>query len=168
MFKIIACINKRGVIGNHGKLLYSIKNDMKNFKSMTIGNVVIMGRYTFESITKKKPLKDRINIIITKDNEYNVEASDNVFIVHSISEAVELTTTMFSDKEWFVIGGSTIYRQFLDEGLVDEMRLTYVDDDAEGNVKFPMFNTDSWYTYYESLTQTESYLPFTFRVLKKK
>ena len=109
-----------------------------------------------------------INIIITKDNEYNVEASDNVFIVHSISEAVELTTTMFSDKEWFVIGGSTIYRQFLDEGLVDEMRLTYVDDDAEGNVKFPMFNTDSWYTYYESLTQTESYLPFTFRVLKKK
>ena len=82
MFKIIACINKRGVIGNHGKLLYSIKNDMKNFKSMTIGNVVIMGRYTFESLPKKKPLKDRINIIITKDNEYNVEASDNVFIVH--------------------------------------------------------------------------------------
>ena len=72
MFKIIACINKRGVIGNHGKLLYSIKNDMKNFKSMTIGNVVIMGRYTFESLPKKKPLKDRINIIITNQNNIGI------------------------------------------------------------------------------------------------
>ena len=53
MFKIIVCLNKKGVIGNDGKLLYHIKNDLSNFKSITSGNVVIMGRKTFESLPKK-------------------------------------------------------------------------------------------------------------------
>ena len=74
MFKIITCINKKGVIGNEGKLLYHIKNDLANFKRMTVGNVVIMGRKTFESLPGGKPLNDRINIVLTHDAEWGTRS----------------------------------------------------------------------------------------------
>ena len=72
MFKIIACINQKRALGKDGKLLYTIKNDLANFKRMTVGNVVIMGRKTFESLPNGEPLKDRINIILTSNEEYGV------------------------------------------------------------------------------------------------
>lgn len=98
-FKIIACINQKRVLGNEGKLLYHIGNDLANFKRMTVGNVVIMGRKTFESLPNGVPLKDRVNIIITTDEEYGVDAKfDNVYIVHSVEDAVELCDAFFSDK----------------------------------------------------------------------
>ena len=124
-FKIIACINQKRVLGNEGKLLYHIGNDLANFKRMTVGNVVIMGRKTFESLPNGAPLKDRVNIIITADEEYGVDAKfDNVYIVHSVEDAIELCDAFFSDKEVFVIGGESIYRQFMEKDLVNEMRLT--------------------------------------------
>ena len=128
MFKIIVCLNKKGVIGKDGKLLYHIKNDSSNFKSITSGNVVIMGRKTFESLPKKSPLPNRVNIIITSDENYCVEASENVYIVHSVKDAVEMSKSLFSDKEVFVIGGESIYKQFLNGGEVSEMFLTIVHD----------------------------------------
>ena len=79
MFKIIACINQKRALGKDGKLLYTIKNDLLNFKRQTLGNVVIMGRKTFESLPNKEPLKDRINIILTSNEEYGVSQDfDNV------------------------------------------------------------------------------------------
>ena len=171
-FKIIACVNKKGVIGNEGKLLYTIKNDLANFKRMTIGNVVIMGRKTFESLPGGKPLPDRINIVLTSDVEWGVEASDNLYIVNSLEDAVELCEAFFSDKELFVIGGESIYRQFIDNGLVDEMRLTIVNDETEGDTHFPEFNKDEWNEYYMSMAQVSNWeykeTTFYFQILKKK
>lgn len=172
MFKLIACVNKKGVIGKDGKLLYTIKNDLANFKRMTVGNVVLMGRKTFESLPGGKPLPDRVNIIITTDQEYGVEPADNVFIVNSIFDAVSLCEAFFYDKELFVIGGGDIYHQFLERGLVSEMRLTIVNDEADGDVSFPEYNADDWYTYYKSMAQVSSWegvdKSFYFEVLKKK
>lgn len=173
MFKIIACINQRMVLGRDGNLLYTIKNDLANFARQTKNNVVIMGRKTFESLPNGEPLKDRVNIIITANKEFSIdEAYDNVYIVHSVSDAVELCEAFFNDKELFVIGGETIYRQFMDAGLVDEMRLTVVKDDAEGDVIFPEYNEDEWYTYYKSMAQVSSYenveKSFYFHILKKR
>ena len=169
MFKIIACINQKRVIGKDGKLLYHISNDLSNFKSMTLGNVVIMGRKTFESLPDSKPLPGRINIILTNNVEYSVEPNDNVFITHSLQDTVELCQALFPDKEWFVIGGGNIYSQFMDNKLVDEMRLTIVNDDKDGDTLFPEFSKDEWVTYYESLNMHPTdYASFIFQVLKKK
>lgn len=173
MFKIIACINQKRVLGKDGKLLYTIKNDLSNFCRMTTNNVVIMGRKTFNSLPNGEPLKDRINIVLTTDEEFGVyQDYDNVYIVHSVKDVVELCEAFFSDKELFVIGGETLYRQFMEENLVDEMRLTIVKDDADGDVFFPEYNEDDWYSYYKSMAQVSSWenvdKSFYFEVLKKK
>ena len=172
-FKIIACINQKRVLGNEGKLLYHIGNDLANFKRMTVGNVVIMGRKTFESLPNGAPLKDRVNIIITTDEEYGVDAKfDNVYIVHSVEDAVELCDAFFSDKEVFVIGGESIYRQFMEKDLIGEMRLTIVNDDTEGDAVFPEYNEEDWYVYYKSMAQVSSWegvdKSFYFEILLKK
>lgn len=172
-FKIIACINQKRVLGNEGKLLYHIGNDMANFKRQTLNSVVIMGRKTFESLPNNEPLKDRVNIIITNNEEYGVNAEfKDVYIVHSVKDAVELCDAFFGDKEVFVIGGESIYRQFMEENLVDEMRLTIVNDDADGDAVFPEYNEDEWYVYYKSMAQVSSWegvdKSFYFEVLLKK
>ena len=173
MFKIIACVNKKNAIGKNGKLMYNIKNDLYNFVRMTKYNgVVIMGRKTFESIGGV-PLADRVNIIMTEDMEYSVDSSfDNVYITHSIAEVFNLCEAFFSDKELFVIGGASIYKQFLDSGMVDEILLTTVNDDADGDTYFPEFDRDEWYTYYKSMAQTSSYMnndtSFYFEILRRK
>jgi dihydrofolate reductase len=140
---------------------------------MTVGNVVIMGRKTFESLPNGVPLKDRVNIIITTDEEYGVDAKfDNVYIVHSVEDAVELCDAFFSDKEVFVIGGESIYRQFMEKDLVGEMRLTIVNDDTEGDAVFPEYNEEDWYVYYKSMAQVSSWegvdKSFYFEILLKK
>jgi len=169
MFKIISCINEKGAIGKDGKLLYHIKNDLSNFKSMTVGNVVIMGRKTFESLPEGKPLSDRINIILTRDTKYGIEPADNVFITNSIQDTVELCEALFPEKDWFVIGGESIYREFMELGLVSEMRLTVVKDDMDGDAFFPDFSEDEWRTYYKSLVMvTTANTSFYFHILKKK
>jgi dihydrofolate reductase len=173
-FKIIACINKNRALGKDGKLLYHIGNDLANFKSSTQYNgVVIMGRKTYESLPNGGPLKGRVNIIITSNEDYGVDPKfENVYIVHSIKDAVELCEAFFSEKELFVIGGESIYRQFMDEGLVDEMRLTIVNDEMDGDVFFPEYNEDEWYIYYKSMAQTSSYegvdKSFYYEILLKK
>ena len=173
-FIIIACINQKRAIGKNGKLLYHIDNDISNFARMTKNNgVVIMGRKTFESLPNGEPLKDRINIILTSNEEYGVSQDfDNVYIVHSVKDVIELCEAFFSDKELFVIGGEALYRQFMDGDLVDELRLTVVKDDKEGDVTFPEFNEDEWSTYYKSMAQVSSWegvdKSFYFHILKRK
>lgn len=172
-FKIIACINQKRVLGDGGKLLYHIGNDLANFKRQTLNNVVIMGRKTYESLPNGEPLKNRINVIITSDKEFGVNSDfDNVYIVHSIEDAVELCEAFFNDKELFVIGGGNIYRQFMEMGLIDEMRLTIVNDDADGDTVFPEYDEEEWYVYYKSMAQVSSWegvdKSFYFEILKKK
>lgn len=170
-YKIIACINKKNAIGKNGNLLYHINNDMQNFKSMTIGEVVIMGRKTFESLPNKRPLVNRVNIILTNDENYNVEIKqgDNVYVVHSIDEAMDICETCYPLNDWFIIGGYSIYNAFLSNGIVDEMRITKVEDDSDGDSIFPRFDACEWRVYYKSLTQHDEKTNknYTFMVLKK-
>ena len=85
---------------------------------------------------------------------------------------VELCDAFFYDKELFVIGGESIYRQFMEQNLVDEMRLTIVKDDSDGDVFFPDYTEDEWYSYYKSMAQVSSWegvdKSFYFEILKKK
>lgn len=168
-YKIVVCINKKGYIGKDGDLMYHISNDLKNFKSQTIGNVVIMGRKTFESLPNGKPLKDRINIVLTSDANYRNKIKDiNVFVLNTIEDVDYFCRTIFPHLEWFVIGGGSVYKAFLKRGLCDEIRLTTVYDDTEGDTMLQLHLDNSWRTYYHSCKQSEdSGIEFDFKVLKK-
>lgn len=165
--KIIACVNNTMSLGLNGDLLYHIKEDLRNFKRMTIGNVIVMGRKTFESLPNQKPLSDRINVILTKNKEYNVEGA---YVVHDIDELIELwsTNSDFVGKEVFVIGGASIYEEFLSNKMVDTIYLTEVIDDKKGDVFFPNFSKyGTWNLFYKSETQFNQ-PPYTFSIFKRK
>ncbi len=166
-FKIISCINKKLCIGKNNSLLYRIPNDLANFKRMTTGNVVIMGRKTFESLPGKKPLSNRVNIILTTDESYKVDG-DNVYVVGTVAEVISLCEKKFSDKICFVIGGTSLYEQFLAHELIDEMYITIVEDDADGDAYFP--NVFSyWNIFYESSMQSsKESINYKFIIYKRK
>lgn len=140
MFKIISCVNNQFGIGYKNDLLYRIKDDLKFFKEKTINNVVIMGYKTFESLGFK-PLPNRINIVLSsKDGSEH----ENVIFVHSINEVIDVCEKNYIDKEWFVIGGGSIYKQFIELNLVGDMFLTIVNDLKECDTYFPNFNSYDW------------------------
>lgn len=137
----IACVNNKNVIAKEGKLLFHIKADLENFRTLTSGNVVIMGRKTFEALPDK-PLKDRINIILTTDENYKIDSNDeerfkDCYVCNTIGDVDDLCYSLFSDKKLFVIGGGEIFSQYYDLGLFDEAILTVVNDDQDGEVVFP-------------------------------
>lgn len=139
--RIIACVNKSRSIGNGGDLLYKLKGDLKRFKSLTNGNIVVMGRKTYESLPKK-PLPNRVNIILTKQKDYKAEGC---IVKSSLSEILDLYDKEYQDKILYVIGGGEIYNLFLSSDIVNSMELTFVDDMTEGNVRFPnVFDETQW------------------------
>lgn len=125
MIKIIVAISRNRVIGNNNQLIWSLPADLKRFKQITTGNTVVMGRKTYESIGK--PLPNRRNIIITRDNEYKADGCE---IVNSLEEAL-----MLCNNDCFIIGGGEIYKQSMD--LADKIYLTIVNEDFEGDTFFP-------------------------------
>ena len=118
-------MSKNRVIGNNNQLIWKLSSDLKRFKELTTGNPIVMGRKTFESIGK--PLPNRRNIIITRNNDYIVEGCE---IVSSLEEALLLT-----NNNCFIIGGGEIYKQALD--ITDKIYLTLVHKDFEGDTIFP-------------------------------
>ena len=130
MIKIIVAISRNRVIGNNNQLIWSLPADLKRFKQMTTGNPVVMGRKTYESIGK--PLPNRRNIIITRDNEYKAEGCE---IVNSLEEAL-----MLCNNDCFIIGGGEIYKQSM--GLADKIYLTIVNEDFEGDTFFPEIGSE--------------------------
>ncbi len=133
MVSIICIIAKNRAIGFQNKLLYDIPEDMKHFQSVTTGHVVIMGENTFHSMNDK-PLPNRINIILTLDNNFKAE---NCLVAHSLKESIELGKAQ-NKGEIFFIGGGMIYKQALP--LADKLYLTIVDDEPpQADTFFPDF-----------------------------
>lgn len=125
---IVVAVSKTGAIGNGGKLLFRISDDLKRFKAITKGHPVIMGRKTFESIGN--PLPERTNIVITRNPDFKAEG---VLVVSSLEEAIKRAGEL--DSEIFLVGGGEIYKQGLP--LANKLYLTIVDSDAAGDVFFP-------------------------------
>lgn len=125
MIKIIVATSLNNVIGNNNKLIWKLSTDLKRFKELTIDSSVVMGRKTYESIGK--PLPNRRNIIVTKNNNY---IADECEVVSSIEEALLLT-----GNDCFIIGGGEIYKQTFE--IADKIYLTLVNSEFEGDTKFP-------------------------------
>lgn len=109
---LIFAVDKNWNIGYKGDLLYKISEDLKRFRRLTTGNIIIMGRKTLESLPDKKALPDRINVVITRDKNYK---ADDVLVVHSINELFDLIKRLNPDDQMdnFVIGGGNIGKQLL-------------------------------------------------------
>ena len=146
MINIIAAVGKNRELGAKNKLLWHIPADMEHFKTKTEGNVVIMGRKTFESLPKKfRPLPNRINIVVTRDTNYQINEK-NVFVCHSIEDAIEKGKEF--NKEVFIIGGAQIYRSALK--YTDKLYLTLVDRGyPEADVFFPDYSEFKKKTFEE-------------------
>ena len=130
MIGLIVARSKNNVIGKNGEIPWNIKGEQKQFKELTTGNAVIMGRKSFEEIGK--PLPNRKNIIVSRNEKFSGE---NLITVSSLQEALELT----KGEKVFVAGGCGLYEEALP--LVDVMYITEVDIEIEdGDVFFPEFD----------------------------
>ncbi len=139
IISIIVAIARNGVIGKaKGEMSWHVKEEFQHFKNTTLGFPIIMGRKTFETLGK--PLKGRLNIVVSKNTSYKT-IYDDVIIKSSIDEAIKYCKTLKPEKI-FIIGGGEIYRQAI--LFVDEMIITFMKFEAEGEVKFPKINNDDW------------------------
>jgi len=128
---LIVAVDKNWGIGKENKLLVSIPSDMKFFREETTGNVVVMGRKTLESFPNGQPLRDRVNIILSKDKNYRV---DGAIVVNN--EAQLLAKLKEYDQERiYVIGGGSIYEMLLPHCKV--AHVTRIDFAYEADTYFP-------------------------------
>lgn len=135
MIGLIVARSKNNAIGRNGQIPWRIKGEQKQFRELTTGNVVIMGRKSYEEIGR--PLPNRMNIVVSGTADYTAE---NLATVKSLQEALELAGT---EKNVYVAGG---YRLFLEAmPLVDKMYITEVDTVVEdADVFFPEFDPDDF------------------------
>lgn len=159
---LIVNVDKNWAIGLGSKLLVRIPQDMKYFRSMTTGHVVVMGRKTLESFPESKPLPNRANIVLTRDQGYQAPGA---VVVHSMEELKE-ELEKYSGEEIFVIGGGQIYRELLP--LCDKAYVTKVDRAFDADVYFPDLDQDpQWKMTKVSEEQTYFDLEYVFAVYER-
>jgi dihydrofolate reductase len=135
MISIIVAVSEDLGIGKGNKLLWHISEDMKRFKRLTLGNTLIMGKKTWESLPVK-PLPLRKNIVLTDDLH---ETFDHAVTAYSIEEAIGKCK---KEDEIFIIGGGSVYSQFLP--LTDRLYITKVHKTAPADVYFPEIDPKIW------------------------
>lgn len=167
LFKIyhIVCIDRLGLIGADNKLLWNIPEEMQFFRETTKYNVVIMGHNTFKSIGNK-PLKHRVNIVITSSTDY--EDTNELLFCNSIEEALELSQEVckelksnsdqadFEDFKIFILGGSSIYNNTFD--YIDGAYISTINYNYYNNTKINDISTISYYDYEKLFEKSLSLL----------
>lgn len=135
---IVAAVAKNRVIGADGRLPWRIRADMRQFRALTIGHPVIMGRKTFDSL--EKPLSDRTNIVVTRDRDFR---ADGAIVAGDVAAALDLAKADAERRgkdEVFIIGGGEIYRQIISRA--DRLIITRVDIEPLGDSVFPVVSSD--------------------------
>lgn len=155
MFSMIVAIGENREIGVKGKMIWHISSDLQRFKKITMGNPVIMGRKTFDSLPKK-PLPGRTNIVLTRDKDFHYEG---VQVFHSVEEVLAID---FTGKEPFVIGGEEIYKAFLP--YCNKLYLTKIHASSrEADAFFPEIDHREWKEVEnEAVQQSENTPPYTY------
>ncbi len=141
MFSIIVAIGKNREIGKGNKLLWHIPEDLKNFKEITTGKTVIMGRKTFESTGR--PLPNRKNIVLSKNGDKESFEQKGIELYQNLEDLIADYKNY--EEEVFIIGGEQIYREFMQKGLVSRLYISYIEfSDSEADAYFPEINYNSW------------------------
>lgn len=141
--KAIVAADRNWGIGYQNKLLVSIPGDMRFFREMTMGKVIVMGRKTLESFPGKKPLPGRANIVLTKNRQYSVPG---VCTVNSTQELMEKLSE-YDENDVFVIGGESVYRLLLPH--VDTVYVTKIDHSFSADTYFPNLDEDPAFSLVE-------------------
>jgi dihydrofolate reductase len=132
---IIVAVSANNVIGAQGKIPWDIPQDMKHFKSKTVGHHVLMGRATQQSIGK--PLKDRTNLVLSRDTEYRPEG---YVVFDNLHAAIDYARNN-GEQELMIIGGEQIYALALP--IAETIYMTLIKKEYEGDTHFPKLD-DSW------------------------
>lgn len=160
---LIVAVDKQWSIGNQGQLLVSIPEDKKLFREETLGKVIVMGRKTLESLPGKQPLYGRTNIVLTRNQDYKAKGA---LICHSLLEVME-ELKKYRKEDCFIIGGQSIYEQFLP--YCNTAHVTYIDYLYSADTHFPNLDKDrGWALTAESEEQTYFDLCYTFRMYQRK
>lgn len=154
---LIAAISDNNVIGKNNTLPWKLPDDLRLFLNLTKTHSCIMGRKCFESIGK--PLKDRVNIILSRDPDY---IQDGCIVLQDIEDAISI-----SGDNIFILGGAEIYKLALP--LSTHFFRTTVHADIEGDIYFPEYDRSKWNSvysaeYYQDIENGNQY-PFTFEIL---
>jgi dihydrofolate reductase len=152
---LVAAVARGGVIGRDGGIPWRIPEDMQRFRSLTMGHPVVMGRRTWESLPDRfRPLPGRSNVVVTRNPDWSAQGADRA---GSIVEALEL---LESEPRVFVIGGGELYTAALP--LADELVLTEIDADVEGDTTFPSWDPGEFDEVERHEHVAEDGTPFAF------
>jgi dihydrofolate reductase len=135
MISIIVAVSEDWGIGKDNELLWHIPEDLKRFKKLTFGNTVIMGKKTWESLPRR-PLPGRKNVVLTDDLQDCIDCSVTAYSIEDALGKCE------KEKEIFVIGGGSVYRQFMP--IADRLYITHVHRKAPADVFFPEIDFNIW------------------------
>lgn len=155
MISLVVAYGNNKVIGNLGKMPWDIKGELKRFKELTTGNVVIMGRRTYEAIGT--PLPDRMTIVISNTRVYE---EVNVKTAKSLEEAI----SMAGHRDIYISGGTRVYEEALP--MVEKMYITEVDITVEGDTYFPPFDESEFIK--EINEKVEGEIPYVYVTYRRK
>jgi dihydrofolate reductase len=160
MISIIVAVSDDWGIGRNNDLLWNIPEDLRRFKRLTTGKTVIMGKKTWESLPKR-PLPNRKNIVVT---DIPGEQIDGAVMAYSIQDAAGKCE---KGEESFIIGGGSIYRQFMP--LADRLYITHVHRIAPADIYFPPIDMSIWeVTEKEDFPAMENKPPYTYAVYLRR
>ena len=160
---LIVNVDSNWAIGYRGKLLVSIPEDMKFFRSETTGKVVVLGRKTLDTFPGGQPLKNRTNIILTRNPNYQVKGA---IICHSVEEVLE-ELKKYNSEDVYIIGGDSIYKEFLP--YCDVAHVTRTDHVYDADAWFPNLDEkEEWVVTADSEEQTYFDLEYYFYKYEKK
>jgi dihydrofolate reductase len=160
MISLIVAVSEDWGIGKNNELLWHISEDLKRFKNLTTGKTILMGKKTWESLPRK-PLPGRKNIVLTDNPDEVIEGSVTAY---SIKDALDKCD---GSEEIFVIGGGSIYRQFMP--LADRLYITHVHLKASADVYFPVIDPGEWEVIeQESVKNGEQGIPYTCIIYNRR
>lgn len=162
---IIVAVDKKWGIGNKGKLLVSIPRDKKLFREETTGKVIIMGHNTLLSLPGSQPLAGRKNIVLSRDKSLSIKGAT---VLNSVDACIDyLKKNNIKDSDVFVIGGESVYNDFLP--YCDVAHITYIDYEYEADRHFLNLDiSNEWSLVLETEEETYFDIPYTFRLYKRK
>ena len=160
---LIVAVDKNWAIGYQNELLVRIPNDHKHFREETTGKVVVLGRKTLETFPQGLPLKNRTNIILSRNPNYKVK---DAIIVHSTEELLE-ELKKYADEDIYIIGGESVYRELLP--YCNVAHVTKIDHAYQADAYFPnLEQSGEWEITAESEEQTYFDIEYTFVKYERK
>ena len=160
---IIAAVDSNWAIGYQNSLLVRIPRDQQIFREMTEGKVIVVGRRTLESFPQRQPLKNRVNIVLSRDQTYAVKGA---VVVHSIKELME-TLEQYDEKDVYVAGGASVYGQLLP--YCDTAYITKIDYTYQADAYLPRLDqTADWQLTADSEEQTYFDIEYYFQKYERK